>query len=399
MASFVYEALTQEGDVVRGTGDFDSSRDLYGYLRSRGLTLLNYRRRWLSLAARRTGRMKRLVVAEFLRNLGMMIGGGVQLLTALEDFAANPMDPALKARLQVICRRISEGFLLSDAMKEAGGFSPVVIVLARIGEESGNLDRTLRDAAAHLENVQDIIDRTRRALTYPAFVLTAMTGALAFWLLYVFPQILRLFKEMGVAELPLTTRILMEAVNMAQVWWPVVPVGMAALFLLWIMARRNSRVKYMWDMVWMRLPLAGSIIKASQYAFFFEYLALLTRSGVNIVKSMEIMTESVTNQVLKRGLEKIKADVMGGSGLTEAFRETGFFEHFIIRLVSVGEQTGNMPEQLQLLAGFYIKKVQALTEAIAKTIEPALIVLAGGMFALIIVGLLGPIYDLMTRIQ
>jgi len=399
MPFYVYEAINSAGQQVRDEGVFDSTGAMYLTLKKKGLTLTDYHRRWFSPGGITGRRIKRIVAAEFLRNLAMIIGGGVTLMQALEDFLNMPLEPALKKKLRVIHGKISEGFQLSEALEEAGGFSPFVIVLARIGEESGSLDRTLMDAADHLESIQDIISRTRSALSYPLFVLFAMCGALAFWLLYVFPQMLELFNGMGITDLPLATRMLVGAVDLLKAWWPLFPAVLVSLGIVRLIARRHNGMKYYWDLTWMKVPLFGTIIRASQFAFFFEYLSLLTGAGIDIVNSMEIMTASVNNQVMRQGLERIKKDVMAGHGLTEAFQATGFFEHFIIRLVSVGEQTGNMPEQLRVLAAFYMKRVKTLVDTIAKTIEPVMIVFAGGMFVIIAMGLLGPIYDLMTRIQ
>ncbi len=399
MPLYYYEAINSSGRLVRDQGNFDSHDSLYQGLKKRGLTLTNYRRRWFLSGDLGKRHIKRMVVAEFLRNLAMTIKGGVTLMQAIEDFMDSPLEPVLKAKLSVIHERLAEGFQFSEAMQEAGGFPPLVIVLAKIGEESGTLDKTLKDAAVHLETVQDILNKTRSALSYPIFVLLAMSGALGFWLLYVFPQMLELFKGMGITHLPVTTRVLIGAVDILKVWWPLILSIPGAFGVLTLMARRYDRIKYYLDILWIKLPLFGRIIRASLMAFFFEYLSLLTAAGIDIVRSMEIMTDSVGNQVMKKGLEQIRRDVMAGHGLTTAFRATGFFDNFIIRLVNVGEQTGNMPEQLKELARYHMKKVNRLVNAISKAIEPVMIVFAGGMFILIALGLLGPIYDLMTRLQ
>ncbi len=399
MPLYVYEALNRQGEQIREQGVFDSTATMYRTLKAKGLTLINYRRLYITSALIAGRRLKRLVAAEFLRNLAMILKGGVPLLQALEDFLNTPLDPVLKRKLQLIYAFISDGYQLSEAMEEAGGFSDIVVVLARIGEESGNLDRTLHDAATHLENIQDIINRTRSALTYPLFVLSAMTGALAFWLLYIFPQMLELFKSMGITELPAATRLLVSSVAIVKKGWPVLPVIVVLFVSLRMIAQHRPNIKYYWDLFWMKMPLCGRIIRASQYAFFFEYLSLLTGAGIAVVKGMEIMANSLQNQVMRDAIGNIRQDVVSGTSLTDAFKSTGFFEHFIIRLISVGEQTGNMPEQLKVLADFYLKQVRTMVKALAKTIEPAMIVLAGAMFVLIAMALLGPIYDLITRIQ
>ena len=159
MPLYFFEAIDSFGKPVRDEGIFESSATMYLALKKKGLVLTDYKRRRFSLDNLRTSRLKRMVVAEFLRNLSMIIRGGVPIIQAMEDFLNNPAEPALKRKLAVIYDRLTEGFQLSEALEAAGGFSPIVVVLARIGEESGNLDKTLSNAATHLENIQDIINK------------------------------------------------------------------------------------------------------------------------------------------------------------------------------------------------------------------------------------------------
>lgn len=400
MPIYAYEALDSLGQRIKDKGEFGSVADLYAQLRAKGLTLLDCRRQWLQVADLFPRRVKRTILAEFFRNFALLVRGGVPLKQALEDMCRSSGDAGLKQVLRQILLKLEDGYLLSEAMRDhKKTFSRILIVLASIGEETGNLDRTLEDAAQHLERIEEIISNTKRALIYPIFVAVAMTGALTFWMVYVLPKILELFVTMDIKELPWATRVLMAGVAFFKTWWPAIPAIVLVFVIFYWGAQKNDRLKYFWDIFWSKTPLIGTILKASHLAFFFEYVALLTAAGIHIVRSLEIMEASLGHQVLKAGIHQVRTDVIAGYGLAESFAKIHFFEPLIIRLVSVGEQTGNMPEQLKTLAGYYLDQVNKLVEIMAKTLEPALIVFAGVIFMLIALGLLGPIYDMMSKIQ
>lgn len=400
MPLFLYEAIDSAGVVVRDEGEFASVEGLFEALNARGLALVKYRRRHFKLKFNIGGGIKRTVLAEFFRNLSLLIRGGIPLRQAIEDLAKSPGSNAISPILKDILNRLDQGQLLSEAMEaNRRYFSRLLITLVSIGEETGSLDRTLEDAAAHLERVEEIVSNTKRAMIYPSFVIVAMSGAFAFWMIYVLPKILGLFKEMGIKELPLATVILIKTVEIFNKWWPMAFVPPAAGFIIYLISKRNERIKYIWDLCWSRFPLIGRIIKSSQLAFFFEYLALLTSAGINFVRGLELMETSVNNQVIKYGIRDIKTDIMAGETIFDAFSKTGLFDPFVLRMVSVGEQTGNMPDQLVLLAKFYLSKVNKFVDTMSKVIEPVLIVFAGLIFLVIALGLLGPIYDIISKIQ
>ena len=400
MPWYSYDALAPDGKKIVDEGSFDSTAHLYRNLKEQGYTLINYRKRLFRIENLFPVRIKRTVLAEFFRNLALVIRGGVPLVDALSDFAEAPSPLKLRHIIKDVINRIRAGELFSEALSHHSSSIPnILIVLVRLGEETGRLDQTLEDAACHLERVQEIIDKTKRALSYPVVILTAMVGALTFWLVYVLPQLFELFKSLGMKKLPVATRILFSAVEVVKHYWMTVPAALLILLVFGLLASRNRKIKLLWDVLWSKMPLVGNVIKASQLAFFFEYLALLTSSGIDIIKSLDIMEGAITHQVLEKSIADIRTLVMAGHSLSEAFKKCSFFEPFILRMIKVGEGSGHMPEQLKILAGFYTEKVNRLVESMAKTLEPALIIFAGIIFVVIVMGLLGPIYDMMGNLK
>ncbi len=400
MSYFRYVAMNQAGQIYKAEGEFATPGDLFDSLQRDGLELIKYRKNIFGRGFMASNHMTRLQLAEFFKNMALLLKGGVPLRDALRDLISGPGQPVIRRVFSRVIKRLEEGILFSEALAyEKRHIPKIILPLVAIGEETGELDRTLRDAARHLEKVQDIISSTRRALTYPAFVLVAMLGALIFWMVYVLPQLLGLFSSMGMKELPLATRVLISSVHIFNVWWPVIPGSFFLLFLLYLLSRRNRRFRYLWDYGWSYFPLLGVIFRSSQLAFFFEYSSLLTAGGIHIIRTLELMEDSVNHQVLKEGIRAIKKEIVGGEAMSTAISKLEFFEPFVLRMVKVGEQTGNMSQQFLILADFYMKKVNNLVEMMSKTLEPLIIACAGLVFMVIVLGLLGPIYDLISTIK
>jgi type II secretory pathway component PulF len=399
MPHFSYQTMDSAGDVTRNQGKFSSLEDLFGAVERKGEILVDYRKKLFPPLPRPGRTLKRPILAEFFRNLALLIQGGVPLREALGDMTKPPCHPVLSDTFNTINKRIDDGLLFSEALREAPPIIPkIMLPLISIGEETGNLDRTLRDGANHIDRVEYIISSTQRALVYPIVVLLAMFGALAFWMLFVLPQLMDLFASMGIKDLPLPTRILIATTDFFDRWWPVIPLFISIFVIFYLMTKRNPKIQYIWDQMWNHVPLISKVIRASQLAFFFEYTAMLTDAGVNILRSMELMEQSVSNQILKNGVRLMRKEISEGNPMSEAIKSFAFFEPFVLRMVRVGEQTGNMPEQFALLASHYMKQVDKLVSAMSKTIEPLIIVVAGFIFAIIALGLLGPVYNMISQL-
>ncbi|MEE4242094.1 MAG: type II secretion system F family protein [Desulfopila sp.] len=400
MPRFFYTAMNVNGQLEKAEGEFASVPEMFQTLERRGLSLIKYRKAFFSQGTFIKSKMTRVKLAEFFRNLALLLKGGVPLRESLQDLTSGTGQPVLKQVFGRVQRRLEDGILLSESLAiESKHIPSVILPLVSIGEETGQLDKTLEDAARHLEKVQEIISSTRRALIYPSFVLVAMFGAFIFWMVFVLPQLLELFKTMGLKELPLATRILISSVHYFNILWPIIPIVILLVLLFYLVSRKNEKLHYAWDLTLSYIPIVGTILRSSQLAFFFEYTSLLTSGGIHIVRSLELMRESASNRILRKSVSHIEEDIVAGDSMSDAISRLKFFEPFVLRMVSVGEQTGKLPEQFKILADYYITRVNKLVETMSKTLEPVIIAVAGVIFMVIALGLLGPVYNLVSAIQ
>jgi len=396
MPIYKYQALNREGLIIKGEIEALNLEEFLNYLSREGLILLKYRAKLFPLE-NFFRRIKRKDLAEFCHNLAFLISAGVPIISALKDLKETIVNPLLKRKVEKIISEILKGETLSSAFKNVNIFPPIIISLVKIGEETGRLDKTLEEASKHLYRVEEIISQTKRAMMYPVFVIFSISGAFLFWLIYVLPKILGVFKQMQI-KLPLPTIILMKVVETFQQYWLLfllIPF-IATIFL--IILYKNSKTQATIEKALLKLPFIGFVKRSSFLAFFFEYFSLLLEAGIDILRSFDLMHESLNTQLPKKIVLKVKDKVVAGFLLSEALKIERIFNPFDIRLISVGEQTGKMPEQMKMLSDHYFNQVQNLIQTISKVLEPTIIAIAGIIFLIIVIALIVPVYELVSQL-
>ena len=344
-------------------------------------------------------RLKRKDQVELFNNLSLLLRSGMPLTTALEEVAGSIKNPAMASNIQDIVSAIQGGMSFSEAAKKFSDiFSPTVIYLIRIGEETGRLDEMLKEASEHVNRIQSIISDTKKALLYPIFVFISLGIGLAFWLYYVVPKILELFKEMNVT-LPNITVFLLRTSDFFQAYFIYLFIGVITIIFGLLTARKGSRqFRKITDWLMVKLPVSGTIVSASNLAHISEYFSLLIKAGINILQAIKILSESIKNEMYRDKLDEIGKSLKKGSSISEAFEDVSVFPTFVTRMINIGEVSGTLEEQLGYIAEEYSKKLSTLVEMIGKMIEPIVLVVAGAIFAVIFLALLLPVYDMVSQV-
>jgi general secretion pathway protein F/type IV pilus assembly protein PilC len=403
MPSFAYTGIDGDGEIVKGQVQGSYMEDAYERVSSSGLHIVNIQQlSKLSLLLSQSYRgygIKKSDVIEFAKNLSVMCKAGLPLLTSLKDLASSSDNKQFAARLKEIEQAVELGSSFSIALsKYKNIFSELFINLVAIGEATGKLDESLMDIAIHLQRMEDLKSTIIKALMYPAFALVGSVGALLFWLIYVLPKMTGLFISMAM-ELPPLTVALIKASDFSRAYWYIYVIIPAAFYILIKLLSKNEKTLYYLDAAKLRLPVLKLILYNKLLALFTEQLRILIAAGVTIDKSFDIMLKVVDNSVFRKALHEIKADVVVGSNLSASMSKyCDLFPRMAIRMISIGESTGNLGEQLGHLSEYYLKKLDDISQKMGKLIEPLIIVFVGGMFMVIILGLLAPIYDLISQV-
>lgn len=406
---FSYHVIDHDGATSRGVAQlpYADSVEVITYLEQKGYTVLSVAQlgRFSSMVLRilsgaRKKKVQRKEVSEFLSNLSVILRSGLPLMTGLQESITEAENPTLVETIEGVIQRVEGGIGFAEAASAYPEvFSNTVIYLIRLGEETGQLDRTIKDAALHLKKIDRIVTETKQALIYPGFVFLTLTMATIFWFYAVVPKIVMLFRGMNV-ELPAITLTLMSISEFIQAYLlQMVMVGFVVILVLRELIRKHRPVRRLYHAFLLKLPVAGVIVNASTLAFISEYFSLLLNSGIDLLKALEILSNSVANEVFREKIDIVRQELQNGSGVAAGFRRANVFSAFLIRMISVGEQSGTLPEQLRFVAEEYSTRLSDIVTNIGKMIEPLVLMLAGAIFAVIGGGLFLPIYDLIGKVQ
>ncbi|MDH5302073.1 MAG: type II secretion system F family protein [Gammaproteobacteria bacterium] len=335
---------------------------------------------------------------ELCNYLSMYVGSGLDVQSALGDLAAASKRPAFKKAMLDLQGYLLDGFMISQAMEKTGVIPSAISTLASIGEESGSLEGTLKDAAEHIERVESIKSTTKRAMIYPAFTLVAMLGGFIFWTAFVVPKIVDLFYTMGV-ELPTATVLLINISEFMAAYWLYCVLVIVSIPSCFTLARRLPKFRYLTDRFLWKMPIFGQIVRGSQLAFYFQYMALMYSAGIPITTALITINKSLSNSYFQSRVSDIADSLKSGESLLDAFGANDTFDTLVNRMMGIGEQTGSLDKQLTRLANIYFERVHLLVDSISKLIEPLIMAIVAVMFAFFAIALLGPLYELMTNMR
>ncbi len=407
MGVYYYKRLTAQGALEKKTAalPFDEPEAAHRYLERHGATVLTIRQfpRWVGplalLSEYGFSQIRRPELAEMFNNLAMMLGSGITVLAALQEVREDMKNRRLLGVVNFMISDISTGQTFSEAARRHPKvFSNIILSMIQIGEETGRLDQMLKNISDHLNHVEQIISDTKRALIYPGFLFFVVTGAVVFWFWYVVPQIVGLFQDIGV-QLPLITKVLIFISDIVQNYFLWALGGGILIGFLLVLARRTIyKVRYGTDWSLLHLPILAKILHTSTIARVSENLGILIGAGVTVLRTLEIITESLQNVVYKERMQRVQDEIKLGNTLATSMRRARALHPFAIRMIGVGEETGRLEEQTAYVATQYRERLSNLVQTLSKSLEPALLVIMGLFFALIVAGLLLPIYDLINRI-
>jgi len=397
-----YQALKKDGSTLASSGDFESVRELMDTLSSQEMTLVRYsQQRFQVLETLKTlaqPQVKKIEIAEFCESLASMIGSGLPLLDSMESIRDTIKVKRLNAALDQVIRGIAQGESLSGAFsRQSDVFPEMLIFFCNIGEETGTIQTALENTAEYLKKVDGIVSQVKRALIYPAFVVCAMLGVIVFWMFFVLPRLVSTFKEINV-QLPDITMSLVNFVNFSKENWYLYPLVFGGLAALLVAMTRYPGTRMMMSRVAFRMPVIGELLKSSTLTLVFSSMSLMLSSGVTLTKSLDILDKIFRNDLVRSVLTRIRNETNMGNSLLAAFTATGFFDAVTLKMVSVGEKTGTLDQRLRYLADTYEMRTTRFVEIMGKLIEPIAIVMTGGIFVFIVISLIGPVYDLMSKL-
>ncbi|MBV8466579.1 MAG: type II secretion system F family protein, partial [Burkholderiales bacterium] len=295
---------------------------------------------------------------------------------------------------------IEGGLQLSQAMeRHPQVFDVVFSSLVRAGEATGRLPDVLKNLADTIKWQDELISQTKKILMYPLFVGTVIMGVVFFLMIYLVPKLVTFIKTMK-QELPWNTKLLIAISNFfVAYWWAILatPFIVAGAMFLWKQA--DPEYQYKVDRIKLRLPVVGGVLNKIVLGRFSNYFALMYDSGITILDSLKTLEGVIGNVALSRGLEEVSDQIAEGQSVSESFERVGMFPPLVIRMLRVGENTGALDRSLQNVSYFYSRDVKESIEKAQTLIEPTMTVILGLLIGSVMLSVLGPIYDLISKLK
>ncbi|MCP5150829.1 MAG: type II secretion system F family protein [Ectothiorhodospiraceae bacterium] len=393
-----YKAMDERGRMTTGSMEAANVADLEMRLTRMGLDLVNHAEARPGGAGR--GRVGRRDLIGFCLQLEQLIGSGVPVIEALGDLRDSAEDRRMREVIAGMVESIEGGKTLSAAMEEYPQvFDAVLVNLVRAGELSGHVSTVLRSVTENLKWQDEQAAQVRKLMTYPAFVAVAVFGVLIFLMVFLVPQLVAFIRNMG-QQLPLHTRILIETSQfVTHYWFVIVLVPVALALALATLIRVSPSVSYFVDDMKLRVWMIGPILKKMILARFATYFSLMYSSGIPVLECVRIAEGLVGNKAVAEATRRAGRQIADGASISAGFEFSGLFPPLVVRMLRVGETTGALDKALLNVSYFYDRDVRESMDRLQAMIGPAMTLLLGGMLFWVIFSVLGPIYDLISKIK
>ena len=399
MPLYTYKAVNPEGRMLLGRIDALNLVDLEMRLRRMELDLVSgepVSHRTLFA----TGGVPRREMIHFCFHLQQLVRAGVPVIEGLTDLRDSLEHPRFREVVASLIESIEGGQTLSQAMEaHPRVFSAVFASLIRAGETTGRLPEVLSSLNESLKWEDELASQTKKMIVYPAFVGSIVLVATFFLMVYLVPQLKLFVKNMG-QVLPTQTVLLFFVSDVMVAYWYLFLLLPALLALaVKILLYVNPLARFRFDGLKLKVPILGNILRKIVLSRFANTFALLYASGIPILESIRTTQDVVGNLVVRRGLERVEQLIGEGQNVTAAFHSTGFFPPLVIRMLRVGENTGALDDALINVSYFYNRDVKESVEKMQQLIEPMLTVVMGAMLGWIMLSVLGPVYDVISKIK
>lgn len=402
MPNYIYKAKTKDGKDVKGELSAVSKIELSKSLHSKKMILISAKEKKVKKSIeinifRRVPIIEKIV---FTRNLQVMISAGLSLPRTMTILSEQTKNPTFKKALVDIGDRIKKGESFSNSLSNHPKiFSELFQNMIKVAEESGTMEDVLEILAIQMEKNNELRSKIKGAMLYPVIILTAMTGIGTLMLIVVIPKLKETFDDLGV-ELPLSTRIIVGFGNFLATKWYLALAIFIVLAIIITTFLKSKKGKRFLNFVFLKIPIIGGITQKANAAYTARTLGSLLSSGVPIVRSLEIVSRTLSNVYYKEAMFSSIDRVKKGDKLSSVLKEYDkLYPLMMIQMIEVGEETGKTSEILDKIATFFENSVSESTKNMSSIIEPVLMLIIGGFVGFFAISMIQPMYSITNTIQ
>lgn len=405
MPRFSYKAKKGPREVVEGFIDAESESQALMKINALGLFPISMRAEGEGAFSRRIGssgfsigtffkRIKASDLAIFTRQLADLLDAGLTIINGLDVLSRQTENKSLKRVITDLRDYIKSGNSFATALKQYPSVFPNLYTsMVRSGEASGTLEHVLNRLADFLEEQEEFKTKVQSALAYPVLMASVGLITIIVLLTYVMPRVVGIFEDLG-QQLPFVTLLLLGISSFLRNYWYCIVVAVLFLFFAIKKTGATKEGKSFFDRLKNSLPLLGPLMKKADIARFARTLGTLLHNGVTLLESLEITRDVVSSELAKADLEKTYTKVRDGTSLTKAMTEGRYFPFFVTNMIAVGEESGQVERNLFKIADSYERELDKMMKIVASLIEPAMILIMGGIVGFIVISILLPIFQI-----
>lgn len=398
---YYYRARDNYGKIVKGLMSAESEEQLAYALRARGYYLVRAYPNHTRISEIRFERIGRKDLIVFTSQLAAIFANGVPLAQGLESLEEQVKKAKFKRVIAELRRDVQAGSSMSDSLaRHPKVFPEIYVEMVRAGEATGRVDKALEDIVAFLEWQEEIANQLKGALTYPMIVLVLLGVLATILVTFTVPRFAQVYKQLSDQfQMPLPTRMLIGFSDLTRANWPFIFALVAGAWLGYRGYVRTERGRLRADMLKLRIPIIGEVIKKVELARFAAYLATLYDAGIGMVQSLEIVERVLSNSYLAAVVRSVRGQIMSGSSLSGAFRGYAILPPLVVQMIAIGETAGAMSKSLRDVAKFYDREVRAGVRTLFTYLGPILVFMLAGIFLIMALAFYLPLFEMLQAVQ
>lgn len=394
MQEYKYKAVNDSGRRITGLTLAENELDLEGRVTRMGLTFIS-----ATVQKRKEGKLisraiSRPMIINFTFQLEQLVAAGVTILDALSDLQESESNLRLKNVISDLYESVLAGATLAEAFeKQEKVFGRVYVYMVYVGEQSGQLPKVLHELANMIRWQDELIAKAKSVTRYPSIVFVVIVLVTIFLMIKLVPQLIG-FLQSNNLEIPFYTQALITTSNFFVGYWYWLIIAMLVTFFGFkFMVKSSQSFKYWVDGIKLKIPVIGAISMKIKMARFAKHFGLMYASGVNVLNALDYCRPVVDNAVLDDSVKRAKKMIEEGSSIAEGFTQMGVFPSLILRMLRVGEVSGELDKAMQNVASFYERDVNESIRKIEPFVMPVMTLFLALILLWVLVATLMPLYD------
>jgi general secretion pathway protein F len=399
MGAFEYTAVDSGGKQLRGILEGDTARQVRQQLRDKELLPLTVTESAEKESSRQASfsfnkGMSASDLAVLTRQLATLAQSGMPLEQALAAIGEQNENERITSIILGVRARVMEGYSLADGLKDfPRAFPDIYRATVEAGEQSGHLDAVLERLADYTEGRQELVQKVRNAMIYPAVLMSFCLLIVTMMMTYVVPKVVGVFVNTG-QELPGPTAALIAISDFIQSYGWLVLLVLAGLGFAAARLLRQPGPKKSFDMFLLKIPVIGKIIRGLNTARFTRTFSIMTGSGVPVLEGLRISAEVVSNMPMRDAVSEATLRIREGAPIGKSLSKSGHFPPLCIHLITSGEASGQLEAMLGKAAGQQEREMDGLIGTLLNILEPGMIILMGVLVLSMVIALLMPIFEM-----